>query len=138
MTPEKADFMARCFVNGSEMHSVSGKVEPISGEWSVRFRSHPWVRQAEQEGWGRDLRSTCILATTQRIMAGVRPIDIRPEEVMPKAEHVEYWRDQARRAREAYEWRKANPDHPSIRGQAEIDPEALLRRLGIKRPVETE
>lgn len=134
MTPEMADFMARCFVNGSERHVKSDKFEPITGEWSVRFRSHPWVRQAEQEGWGRDLRSTCILAARQRILRGVRPVDIKTDDVMPKREWIDYFRDQARRGRKAYEWRQANPSHQSIRGLSQIDPEAMLRRLGIKRP----
>ena len=134
MTPEKADFLARCFVNGSEKHSKSEKVEPISGEWSVRFRGHPWVERAEAEGWGSDLRMCCVGAARERIMAGVKPFNMKPEDVMPKPEYVEYWSDQARRAREAYEWRKANPDHPSIRGLVEIDPVEFLKRLGINRP----
>lgn len=134
MTPEKADFMARCFVNGSEKHSKSEKVEPISGEWSVRFQSHPYVMQAEAEGWGLELRMSCIGAARERIMAGVKPINMKPQDVMPKPEYVAYWKDQARREREATEWRRANPDHPSIKGLVEIDPEALLRRLGINRP----
>ena len=134
MTPEKADFMARCFVNGSEKHEKSGMVEPISGEWSIRFRGHPWVRDSEVEGWGKELRMACIGAARERIMAGVKPIDITPNDVMPKAEYVDHWRTQARKEREALEWRRANPTHKSINGLIEIDVEALLRKLGITKP----
>lgn len=134
MTPDKADFMARCFVNGSEKHAKTEIVEPIHGEWSVRFRNHPWVRDSEAEGWGRDLRMACIGAARDRIMAGVKPIDMKPNDVMPKAEYIEHWRDQARKEREALAWRRANPTHKSINGLMEIDGEALLRKLGITKP----
>jgi len=138
ISPDLAEYRARCVVQGYERHEVSGNIEPISGSWSMRFLSHPWVRQAEAEGWSRDLRASCVFAAKQRIMLGVKPNDLNPEDVMPKTEYVEHWRNEARKAREAYEWRKANPNHPSIKGLAEIDPEALLRRLGINRPEPTE
>lgn len=134
MTPQLADYRARCLVNGYERHEKSGELEPIGGAWSSRFKSHPWVSQAEAEGWAADLRMSCIAAARERIMAGVKPNDIQAEDVMPKAEYVAYWKDQARRAREAAEWRRANPNDPAIRGLSEIDPEGLLRRLGITRP----
>jgi len=134
LTPYSADFRARCLVNGYEKHSKSGELEPIAGGWSTRFRSHPWVIQSEKEGWGRDLRMSCVAAARDRIMAGVKPNDIEPEDVMPKADYVEHWRNEARKAQEATEWRRKNPNHPAIRGNMEIDPEAFLRRLGINRP----
>lgn len=134
LTPERADYMARCLVNGYEKHSKSGQMEPVAGGWSGRFKSHPWVIQSENEGWGRDLRQSCIGSARERIMAGIKPNDIQPEDIMPKADYVEHWREEARKGREAYEWRLANPNHPSIKGAVEIDPVAFLRKLGITQP----
>lgn len=134
MTPQLADYRARCLVNGYERHSVSGEFEPISGEWSSRFRAHPWVMRAETEGWGLELRAACIAAARDRILKGVKPNDINPSDVMPKRENAEYWSDQARRATEAYLWRKSKPDDPAIRGLVEIDPVEFLKRLGITKP----
>lgn len=128
MTPEKAEFMARCLVSGSEKHSKSGKIEPISGAWSGRFRTHPWVEQADDEGWARELRSACVAGAKQRILAGVKPNDILAEHVMPRRDIVERWRREAQRAREAAEWREANPSHAALRGLAPIDVAGLVRR----------
>jgi hypothetical protein len=136
--PSLAEYRARCLVNGYAKHEKSGAMEPLDGQWSSRFQRHPWVVQAEDEGWGRDLRSTCILAAKQRIMAGVKPNDIQAEDVMPRQEWVDYFRDQARRGREAYEWRKANPDNKAIKGLVEIDPVEFLKRLGINKPEPTD
>jgi hypothetical protein len=134
LTHELADFRARCLVNGSARHSKSENIEPLAGQWSGRFKAHPWAALSDKEGWGRDLRQCCIHAARQRILAGIKPNDIQPEDVMPEQALVDHWRDQARRAAEAYEWRKANPDHRSIKGNMEIDPVAFLRRLGITQP----
>jgi hypothetical protein len=134
ISPELAEYRARCLVQGYERHEKTQHLEPISGAWSARFLSHPWVRQADQEGWARDLRASVVFAIKQRIMAGVKPSEINPEDVMPKSEYVEHWRTQERKAAEGDEWRKANPNHPSIRGNMEIDPVALLRKLGITKP----
>lgn len=134
ITYHLADFRARCLVNGSSRHEVSGDVEPNHGSWSGRFKLHPWVLEAERDGWGRDLRMACIGAARDRILHGTKPNDIEPEQVMPKVEYIDHWRDQARKEREALAWRRANPDHKSIKGLSEIDGPGLLRRLGITKP----
>lgn len=133
LTPEVADFRARCLVNGSERHSKSGNIEPISGAWSLRFKNHPWAVLSDAEDWGRELRTACIHAARQRIMAGIKPNDIQAEDVMPDQALVDYWRDQARRAAEAAKWRAENPNHKSIAGLIPIDVEGLLRRYGFTR-----
>ena len=129
LTPELADFRARCLVNGSARHEKSGNIEPVSGAWSTRFKAHPWAVLSDAEDWGRDLRQCCIHAARQRIMAGIKPNDIQPEDVMPEQALVDYWRDQAARAKSAAEWRAANPNHKSIAGNMPIDVVGLLRRL---------
>lgn len=134
MTPEKADYMARCFVNGAERHSKSGEIEPITGAWGPRFQQHPWCIQSDEEGWGKELRMAVVAAARRRIMGGKMPSDISIEDMMPPRDLIEHWKRQSERAESAARWRRANPDHPSIRGLSEIDPEGLLRRLGINRP----
>jgi hypothetical protein len=134
ISPELAEYRARCLVQGYKRHEKTEQIEPISGSWSARFLSHPWVRQSDQEGWARDLRASCVFTAKQKIMAGSKPNDLNPDDVMPKAEYVEHWRTQARKASEAEAWRKANPNHPSIKGLIEIEPETFLRKLGIVRP----
>lgn len=134
MTTPRAEYLARCLVNGSARHEKTGQVEPVAGAWSSRFKGHPWVEESEAEGWGRELRSACVAGAMKRILAGVRPSDISAEDVMPRWDWIAYARNEARKTREAAEWRRANPDHHAIRGLSEIDPVQFLRRLGIRKP----
>ena len=106
MTPERADWNARCFVNGMRRHSVTGKMEPASGEFAQHFMRHPWVRESVTEGWAKDLRSNLILAVKRRIMTGLSHNDI--DSLMPPKEWVDYAKQQAERYRKAAEWQKAN------------------------------
>lgn len=106
MTPEKADWMARCFVNGAKRHATSGKVEPLGGEFHDRFIAHPWVRASITEGWGRDLRAHLIRVVRVRLMRGLTYDDI--DELMPPREWVEAARTQAQRFKAAADWQKEN------------------------------
>jgi hypothetical protein len=106
MTPERADWNARCFVNGMKRHGVTGKMEPASGEFSSHFLRHPWVRDAVAEGWGKELRGHLILAVKRRIMMGQSHNDI--DALMPPKEWVDYAKQQAARYAKAAEFQKAN------------------------------
>lgn len=106
MTPEKADWNARCFVNGLRRCSATGKMEPAAGEFSQIFHRHPWVRESIAEGWGKELRGHLILTVKRRIMMGVPHSDI--DTLMPPKEWIEYAKQQAERYRKAAEWRNAN------------------------------
>ncbi len=106
MTPEKADWNARCFVNGLRKCSATGKMEPASGEFSPLLQRHPWVRESIAEGWGKELRGHLILTVKLRIMAGKPHTDI--DGLMPPKEWIAYAKQQAERYRKAAEWQKAN------------------------------
>ncbi len=43
MTPDLADYRARCFVNGAARHAATGNFEPITANFHERFLSHPQV-----------------------------------------------------------------------------------------------
>ncbi len=110
MTPERADYNARCYVNGMRLHGRSQKMEPASGEFSNRFASHPWCREATTEGWGRELRTHLIHTVRKRIMTG-QPYDII-EDLMPPREWVEVAKQNAERYQAASSWQKQNMPHP--------------------------
>lgn len=126
MTPERADWNARCFVNGMKRHGVTGKMEPASGEFSQHFIRHPWVRESIAEGWGKELRSHLILAVKRRIMMGLPYNDI--EALMPPRDWVDYAKQQAERYRKAAEWRKENAPGGDMSGWLAKLMEANRRR----------
>jgi hypothetical protein len=113
-----AHIAAAKFVNG-----VGGN----GWEWAPEFRSHHLVVLAESEGWGRDLRAACKRDAFLRFLVN-DPRDVPTvERVMPKnADDIAYWRDQARREREATEWRKNNPDNKAIKNLEQIDVRKLI------------
>lgn len=125
MTPELADYRARCFVNGVHRHSVSGNMEPKGGEFHERFLLHPWVRESVTEGWGLDLRQHLIHVVKIKLMRGetIGPI----ESLMPDRKWVANCKHNADRYRKAAEWRDA-------KGPPAIDAKGLLRRFGIEPP----
>lgn len=127
MTPEKADYLARCHVNGMRLHGRSKKMEPASGEFSNRFASHPWCREATAEGWARELRSHLILTVKRRIMLK-EPYDVI-EGLMPPKEWVEQAKFNAARYRAAADWQKKNMPHP-IALTALLD--KIAKQNGIK------
>jgi hypothetical protein len=80
--PKLCDHRARCYVNGSAYHSRLKSIQPKSGCWSVHFRDHPRVIEAESEGWARELRTACIAECRRRLMAGQdtgTPDDLMPD-----------------------------------------------------------
>jgi hypothetical protein len=122
-----ARLMARRFVNGARANGW---------EWSLEFRGHPWVALAESEGWGSDLRGACIHRAAFLFGDPKRSGAVTPESVMPDAGLVSYWRDGARRSREAAAWREANPNHRSIRGLTPIDVSGLLANAKRRQAVD--
>jgi hypothetical protein len=95
-----SEHRARCYIQGSAYHEKLKSVQPISGGWSVHFKSHPRVIEAEAEGWGRDLRAALVAECKQRLMHNQ---DLgEPDDLMPNRK--EWWdgaRENARRVREA-------------------------------------
>lgn len=109
MTPDRADHMARVFVNGLVDEvlvdgTVTGKKIVHSGHWHGRFKGHPWVEMANAEGWARDLRSAVIAETRRRIMARETYHDINA--LMPDKDWVEHQRKNAARFEAARKWRE--------------------------------
>ena len=122
MTPEKADFRARCFVNGAARHAATGNFEPITANFHERFLSHPWVRDSIAEGWDRELRGHLVHVARLKLMRKEQLHDI--EALMPDKKWVEQARTDAVRYRKAADWRKAN------RPQT-MNAEGMLRRFGF-------
>lgn len=127
LSPEQADYRARCYVNGVRKHGRTGIIEPASGEFSERFLPHPWVRESVTEGWGRELRSHLVLTVKRRLMTGL-PID-RIEDLMPDRDWVDAVKYHAERYRKAKVWRDER--------YGPANGEAFLRRLGIFPSTET-
>jgi hypothetical protein len=72
---------ARCHVQGSAHHPKLKCIQPLSGRWSVHFKSHPRVIEAEAEGWGRDLRAAIVAECKRRLLEGKdfgEPDDLMP------------------------------------------------------------
>lgn len=126
MTPEKADYIARMFVNGPRRHGVTGKMVPASGEFAPRFASHPWCREATTEGWAKELRGHLVTTIVRRIWSR-QPYDMI-ETLMPPREWVDTAKLNAARTRSATEWRDQR--------YGKIDGEQFLKAIGIHRPVD--
>lgn len=121
MTPDLADYKARCFVNGAARHAATGNFEPITANFHERFLSHPWVRDSITEGWDRELRGHLTRVAKLRYMRGEPVGDI--EALMPDKKWVEQARKDAERYSKAAQWRKANvPETMSAEG--------MLKRFG--------
>lgn len=106
-TPDEADYRARVFVNGLVEEIIqgesTGKKVPNSAHWSPFFSSHPWVIAAENEGWGRELRSVVISFVAGRIIRRMPHFEI--SELMPDQKWVQHARNNAQRYKDAQKWR---------------------------------
>jgi hypothetical protein len=117
-----AEWKAACFVCKTEHNPKTGRQEPIGFEFSMRFRGHPWVEQAEREGWAKELRSHLRWIVKRRILEG-KPYS-KIEDLMPDRKWVEAARAQAERYAKAKEWRDQQPEPPEANRL-----EAAVRRL---------
>lgn len=122
ITPEKADYLARCFVNGAARHAATGNFEPITANFHERFLSHPWVRDSIKEGWDRELRAHMTQIAKLKLMNREVLGDI--EALMPDKKWVSQARTDADRYRKAAEWRKANMPQT-------MDAAGILKRFGF-------
>lgn len=105
---EQVDYRARLFVNGlvdetDASGERTGKKIIHTAHWAPAWRDHPIVRQAEREGWGRELRSHCVMAVSRAMFAG-RPHH-QIEEMMPDANWIKHTRQNAERYELARAWR---------------------------------
>ena len=110
MTYEKADREARIFVNGlrkaqvTEDNVMHGNWVVASGEWSQTFRHLPIVKQANEQGWAKDLRQHLIRTVRRQMLRGEPYDDI--DRLMPDKDSIWFWRDKAQRENSAAEWRE--------------------------------
>jgi hypothetical protein len=113
-----ANIAASKFING-----VGGN----GWEWALEFRKHRMVVLAESEGWGRELRAACRRDAFLRFLAAIPGDEPTVDKVMPKRdEDIAYWRREARRTREAAEWRAANPNNKALPRDEPINVAKLL------------
>ena len=123
MTPDLADFKARCFVNGAARHAATGNFEPITANFHERFLDHPWVRDSITEGWDRELRMHLTRVAKLKYIRGEPVGDI--DALMPDKRWVEQARTDAASYAKAAQWRKEN--RPST-----MDAEGMLKRFGYR------
>lgn len=122
MTPDLADYRARCFVNGAARHAKTGKYEPITANFHERFLSHPWVRESIAEGWDRELRMHLTRVAKLKYMR-LEPVgDI--EALMPDRKWIDQQKVDAERYRKAADWRKVNVPQT-------MSAEGMLKRFGF-------
>lgn len=105
------DRRARDIVCDKSWNDKTNQNEVIGFRFNPRIADWPICREAEADGWARDLRSTMI-ATLKRMMAyGVEPDPARAIEMIVAAKMssgrtwLEETRTQARRYALAKEWR---------------------------------
>lgn len=122
ITPEKADYLARCFVNGAARHAATGNFEPITANFHERFLSHPWVRDSIKEGWDRELRMHMTSVAKIKLMRKEQLGDI--EALMPDKRWIEQARKDAERYAKAAQWRKEKLPQT-------MDAAGMLMRLGF-------
>jgi hypothetical protein len=108
LSVEYCDFRARCWVCGTTKDR-DGKITFRSATWHERHHHHPWVRESEIEGWGRELRSVVIPNLTRTFP------DL--ESLMPDGEWVKHTKLAAARSNEAGEWLRANPQKKDVFNQ---------------------
>ncbi len=105
---EKCDWRARCWVCGTYRDS-EGKITNQSAQWAPRFQDHPWVRDAEIEGWGRELRGHVIMALAKRMLIAQHSFRYPAiEDLMPDAEWVKNTRMRAHVNAAGAEWQAEN------------------------------
>jgi hypothetical protein len=75
-----------------------------SGGWSRAYLDHQWVREADAEGWARDLRAYCIRKVFSSLL-NKRPA-FEPSDHMPSDGNRAYWRKSAARYAEAAKWQR--------------------------------
>lgn len=109
VTIASADFRARCWISGTTKDK-DGKITFRTGCWHERHHHHPWVRESEIEGWGKDLRTAVALPLTRLILSQQHAFRAFPdlEDLMPDREWVEAHKRMARIATEAAEWQDEN------------------------------
>jgi len=109
LTIDNADFKARCWICGVTK-DPDGKTTHRNGVWHERHHHHPWVRESEIEGWGRELRSAVILPLTKLIFRQQHAFRHYPdlESLMPDRDWVDFAKQRAQRYAEAVEWQDDN------------------------------
>ena len=136
-----ADNIARSYVQGEKLYAVKGgkpdekELQPVVGQFHERFHTHPWVREAISEGWDRDLRAHMVVAAKRMLIDGKSLKGIVAGDLMPKdREAIEYWRQQAARAKSAEQWRdKIVDEHGSV--DAYLSKTNGKKSTSFKRPV---
>lgn len=118
LSVEYCDFRARCWVCGTTKDK-EGNLTYRSATWHERHHHHPWVRESEMEGWGRELRSVVIPNLTRIIFRQQHAFRTFPdlESLMPDGEWVKHTKLAAARSNEAADWQKAHPQRKDVFNQ---------------------
>ena len=114
---ETCDYRARCYVNGV-VKDKEGNNVPRSAHWHPRFQQHPWVQQAEAEGWGRELRSVVISNLKHWMLKKQNAFSyghVQIEDLMPDHEWVTHTRKEAEKVLASKEWREQTAFDASAR-----------------------
>lgn len=105
---DNIEFQARSFVNGlveeTKHGEITGRRVVASGEWAQRFRDLNLVRQAEDEGWGNELRAA-VVRTVKGLLAAGRPVPAVADLMPTDVKWIEAQRAQAHRFSLAKDWR---------------------------------
>lgn len=102
-----SEYRARCYIQGSRYHDKLKSIQPVAGEWSVHFRNHPRVIEAEREGFSRELRAAVVAECKRRLINGQ---DFgEPDDLMPRdAKWWEHTKENAVRFKAGTEWQREN------------------------------
>jgi len=105
------DFVALCDRRARKMICASAWNDRTGREEIVGFKFHPLIadwpicRQAEAEGWGKELRAAMI-ATMARAMRANDSPDVR--DVIPNETWIKQTREHAKRYAQAAQWQNEN------------------------------
>lgn len=108
---DRCEYMARCYVNGTT-RDRDDKLIPHAAHWHERFHDHPWVRESEMEGWGRELRSVVITNLKRQILREQHRFRYPSiiDHLMPDAKWIANAKIFAAKVAAAEEWRKQQGD----------------------------
>jgi hypothetical protein len=107
------DFVAFCnrrarkMICASAWNDKTGREEIIGFRFSPVIADWPICKQAEAEGWGKELRAAMIASMSRAMRKGENP-EIR--DVVPQADWIKTTRANATRYARAAQWQEKNLD----------------------------
>lgn len=104
---ETCDRRARRAICAQSWNPKTKQDEIVGFRFNPAIAHWPLCRQAEAEGWGKELRSAMIATLKRAFFAGANP-DL--SEVVPRPDWIEKTRERAAVYRAAEEWQTARID----------------------------